>query len=78
MWGGGGGGKEGVSDLQGDPSYHVQRVDDVAKRLAHLATVSVPYHGVQVHLGEGEAPHQLLAKEHHPSHPEEDDVVARL
>ena len=67
-----------MSDLQGDPSHHVQRVDDVAKRLAHLATVRVPYHGVQVHLGEGEAAHQLLAEEHHPSHPEEDDVMARL
>ena len=30
------------------------------------------------HLGEGKLSHEFLPKEHHPSHPEEEDVVACL
>lgn len=37
--------------FKGDAVDHVQRVDDVAERLAHLAAVRVADHGVQVHLG---------------------------
>lgn len=58
--------------------HHVQRVNDVPKGFAHLAPVSVSDHGVEVNLGKGEPSQQLLAKEHHPSNPEEQNVMASL
>ena len=40
-----------MTHLERDPLDDVQRVDDVAQRLAHLAAVLVSDHRVKVHLG---------------------------
>lgn len=36
--------------LQRDPCDDIQRVDDVPEGLAHLPSVGVPHHGVQINL----------------------------
>lgn len=36
--------------LQGDPGNDVQGVDDVAQGFAHLSSVGVPHHCVQINL----------------------------
>lgn len=51
--------------LQGDACYDIQGVDDIAQGFAHLASVGVPHHGVQINLeererGENVRPHILL------------------
>lgn len=40
--------------LQGDACYDIQGVDDIAQGFAHLASVGVPHHGVQINLQERE------------------------
>ena len=67
-----------VEPLQGDALDHVDRVDDVAERLAHLAPLRVPDHGVQVDLVERELAGELEREHDHPGDPEEEDVVPRL
>ena len=54
---------------------HVQWVYHVPQRLAHLAAVGVPHHGMKVHLWEGELAQELLAHEDHAGHPEEQYVM---
>lgn len=36
--------------LQRDPSNDVKRINDVAKRLAHLPSMGIPHHRMQIHL----------------------------
>ena len=64
--------------LQCDAKYHIQGVYNIPQRLAHLASVGVPDHGVKVDLREGQLAQELLPKEHHPGHPEEQDVMTSL
>ena len=37
--------------------------------------MSVPHHGMEVHLWKREFPHQLLTKEHHSCYPEEQNIM---
>lgn len=36
--------------LEGDPGNDVQRIDDVAQRLAHLPSMGVSHHRMQINL----------------------------
>ena len=58
--------------------YKVKGVDDIAEGFAHLPPVGVPDHRVKIHLRERNLPHHLLAKEDHPCHPKEQDVMTSL
>ena len=40
--------------LEGDALDDVQRVNDIAQRLGHLAAVRIAHHAVQVHGAEGQ------------------------
>ena len=55
---------------------HLQRVNAVAERLGHLATLVIPDQTVDEHRLEGLLLHLLHAGEDHTGHPEEDDIVA--
>jgi len=52
----------------------VDRVDDISKGFAHLPPVRVSDHCVTVHLLERHLTGQLDAQQHHPCHPEEQNV----
>eukprot|EP00754_Rhynchopus_humris_P043566 Rhum_TRINITY_DN3360_c0_g1::Rhum_TRINITY_DN3360_c0_g1_i1::g.10617::m.10617 len=67
-----------VEGLQGDATAHVKRVDDVAERLAHLASLLVAHHRVQVHGVERQLVQEDQRRHDHARHPEEQDVVASL
>ena len=56
---------------------HFQRVNAVAQRLGHLASLIVPHQTVDKHGVEGRLAGMLAAGEDHSRNPEENDVVAR-
>jgi len=51
---------------------------NISQGLGHFATMRVPHHWVQIDFLERQLAQQLLAKEHHASHPEEENVMTRL
>ena len=56
----------------------VEGVNDIAEGFAHFSSVSIPDHRVEIHLSKWDLAQKLLPKEDHPSHPEEQDIVASL
>lgn len=40
--------------LQRDPCNDIQGVNDIAKRFAHLPSMGIPYHCVQINLYKGD------------------------
>mmetsp|Transcript_6006 Transcript_6006/g.16951 ORF Transcript_6006/g.16951 Transcript_6006/m.16951 type:complete len:738 (+) Transcript_6006:755-2968(+) len=67
-----------VQVLQADAFRDVDGVQHVTERLAHLAPVRIPHHGMQVDRAERKCVHQEQAHHHHASHPEEQNVFPRL
>ena len=57
---------------------HIERVDDVAQALAHLAALPVAYEPVEIHLLEGDLPCVEPRHQYHARDPEKEDVVAGL
>ena len=55
----------------------LERIDSVAERLAHLASLLVSHEAVDEHVVVRRVSHALVAREHHPDDPEEYDVVSR-
>jgi len=68
----------GVQRLERRALDDVDRVDDVAERLGHLAAVRVADHGVAEDLVERDLAREVDAEEDHARDPEEEDVPARL
>ena len=56
--------------------HHLQGIDAVPLRLAHLLAVLVPDEGVEVNIPEGDVLHHVEPHHHHPGDPEEEDVEA--
>ncbi len=76
---GSGAGEEG--EAQGVTAvlvYDLQRIYHVVLGAAHLLTVFVPHHPVQVDVVEWDVASTLQPHHDHPRHPEEQDVVAGL
>ena len=65
-----------VELVERDAVDDVERVDDVAQRLAHLAAVRVADDRVQVDVLERQLPCELFAHHDHARHPEEEDVYS--
>ena len=57
---------------------NLQRIEDIALNFAHLDTVRVQHHSMEIHRVERLFAHVEKAAEDHPRHPEKQDVVARL
>src|SRR5262249_27668627 len=75
-------GEREARGIRTKPLDPVQRVDRVAARLGHLLAELVADQAVQRYLAERHrvfwysVGHRVQAEEHHPGHPEEQDVVA--
>ena len=67
-----------VQLLQVLPADHVERVDDVAERLGHLAAKGIADHRVAEDLFEWHLASEGDAEEHHTGDPEKDNVPAGL
>ena len=64
--------------LESDTVDHINRVNNVTKGLGHLSAVLVTNHSMQEHLIKGKLVRQLQGHHHHPSYPEEENIVAGL
>ena len=57
---------------------NVERIDDVAERLGHLAAFGVAYEGVAEDFREGDLPCELDPEHDHARNPEEENIPASL
>lgn len=64
--------------LKRDALDHIDRVDHVAERLAHFATMRITHHRMQQNLRKGQRVGELESEHDHPRYPEEEDVLSGL
>ena len=58
------GGVVAVGYLKSDAFDYMERVNDIAQGLGHLAAMGITHHGVQIHLLEGHLPCITPLKSH--------------
>ena len=56
--------------------HDMERIDDVAFRLAHFLPFGIAHEGVDVYVTEGDIARELESEHDHPGYPEEEDVEA--
>ena len=56
---------------------HIERIDAIAERLGHLASLCVAHRAVQVDRVKRLAPHEMKPRHHHARDPEKDDLGCR-